>query len=304
MSTPMGPGKLLDALILEGCKVVELPGWKYRNRNHKGPWGPVHGVMIHHTVTKGTNKTVGIIRDGYSSLPGPLSHGMIAKDGTVYLVGLGRANHAGLGDPDVLQAVISEKNPPRDNDATADGNRYFYGFECENLGDGKDPWPQAQIDAIEKASAAICRVHGWGAKSVIRHLDWQPGKIDPYGPGMDWPSLQGDIAKRLGQGRPPALPSPQRPVVSLSKLIAAARRDPRKAGTPVTYSGVSTVEAALVDEGLLSKKYDDGHYGYATIEAYAQWQRMCGFKGSDADGIPGKESLAKLAKKHSFQVIV
>ena len=31
--------------------VVEVGDWRTHNRNHKGPWGPVHGVMIHHTVT-------------------------------------------------------------------------------------------------------------------------------------------------------------------------------------------------------------------------------------------------------------
>ncbi|MEV5083326.1 N-acetylmuramoyl-L-alanine amidase, partial [Streptomyces sp. NPDC056159] len=30
-------------------------------------------------------------------------------------------------------------------------------FECENLGDGKDPWPTEQIEAIVRVIAAICR---------------------------------------------------------------------------------------------------------------------------------------------------
>jgi hypothetical protein len=89
-------------------------------------WGPVHGVMIHHTVTKGTAAMVKICLDGYSTLPGPLCHGVIAKDGTVHLVGYGRANHAGAGDDDVLQAVIDEKALPADDEANIDGNRHFY----------------------------------------------------------------------------------------------------------------------------------------------------------------------------------
>jgi hypothetical protein len=113
----------------------------------------------------------------------------------VHLVGYGRANHAGLGDPDVLAAVIAERRPPLDNEATVDGNSVFYGFECENLGDGKDPWPTAQLDAIEKAAAAICRHHGWSERSVIGHLEWQPGKVDPRGFSMTW--LRGRIRDRL-----------------------------------------------------------------------------------------------------------
>lgn len=181
MASPMSAGKFLDALKDEGVTVVEVGDWRTHNRNHKGPWGPVHGVMIHHTVTKGTANTVRICRDGYAGLPGPLCHGMIAKNGTVHLVGYGRANHAGNGDDDVLRAVIAEKALPPDNEANTDGNRHFYGFECENLGNGTDPWPAAQLEAIERVSAAICRVHGWGAPSVIGHLEWQPGKIDPRG---------------------------------------------------------------------------------------------------------------------------
>lgn len=83
-----------------------------------------------------------LCRDGHPALPGPLCHGVITKDGTVHLVGHGRANHAGLGDDDVLRAVIAEKGLPPDNQANTDGNRHFYGFECENLGDGEDPWPE------------------------------------------------------------------------------------------------------------------------------------------------------------------
>ncbi|MFJ8871099.1 N-acetylmuramoyl-L-alanine amidase [Streptomyces sp. NPDC102473] len=307
MAAPLSAGTFLDALLDEGLDVIESGSWRTHNRNHKGPWGPVHGVMMHHTVTKGTSNTVRIVRDGYSGLPGPLCHGMIAKNGQVHLVGYGRANHAGLGDPDVLAAVIAERTPPTDNEATVDGNRHFYGFECENLGDGKDPWPEAQLLAIEKVAAALCRAHGWSVASVIRHLDWQPGKVDPR--GVDWAAMQARIEKRLGTKTPgkPATtpPPPKKPVVDLSQLVAAARSNPAAKGTPVTYSGVKTVEAALVDAGLLAKRYSDGHFGSTTVTAYAAWQRSKaggGYRGTAADGIPGKASLTALGKKFGFTV--
>ncbi|MEV1097511.1 N-acetylmuramoyl-L-alanine amidase [Streptomyces sp. NPDC049952] len=307
MATPLSADRFLTALLDEGLDVIESGSWRTHNRNTKGPWGPVHGVMMHHTVTKGTSTTVRIVKDGYSGLPGPLCHGMIAKDGRVHLVGYGRANHAGLGDPDVLAAVIAERTPPTDNEATVDGNRHFYGFECENLGDGRDPWPEAQLLAIEKVAAALCRAHGWSVRSIIRHLDWQPGKVDPR--GIDWPAMQARIEKRLGKKTPekPATqaPPPKAPVVDLSQLVAAARSNPKAAGTPVTYSGVKVVEAALVDAGLLSKRYSDGHYGTTTVTAYAAWQRSAaggGYRGKDADGIPGKASLTALGKAHGFTV--
>ncbi|MGX1513833.1 hypothetical protein RKD44_005121 [Streptomyces collinus] len=195
MATPMSASSFLKALKAEGLTVVEVGDWRDHNRNHKGAWGPVHGVMIHHTVTRGSARTVEICRKGYEGLPGPLCHGVITKDGRVHLVGHGRANHAGLGDDDVLRAVIAEKALPGDNEANTDGNRHFYGFECENLGDGDDPWPAAQLEAIERAAAALCRHHGWNERSVIGHLEWQPGKVDPR--GFTMASMRARVEERL-----------------------------------------------------------------------------------------------------------
>jgi hypothetical protein len=197
MATPLAADRLLAALRKEGLTVVEHRDWRNNNRNHKGPWGPVNGVMIHHTVTSGTSSSVELCYNGHSSLPGPLCHGVIAKNGTVYLVGNGRTNHAGLGDDDVLRAVIDERELPADNEANTDGNRHFYGFECVNLGNGEDPWPAAQLEAIEKAAAAICRAHGWSHRSTIGHLEWQPGKVDPRGFSMD--DMRDRIQARLGR---------------------------------------------------------------------------------------------------------
>lgn len=305
MATPPTAFAFAKLLRAEGLTVVEVGNWETHNRNTKGPWGPTHGVMIHHTVTSGTDRSVQICRDGYSGLPGPLCHGVIDKQGRVHLVGYGRANHAGLGDDDVLRAVMDEKTLPADNEATVDGNRHFYGFECINLGNGKDPWPEAQLLAIEKVAAAICRHHGWTKRSVIGHKEWQPGKVDPLGFTMD--GMRDRIDVRLGKSVaapvPKPLPKPARPTVDLSKLVAAARSNPAAKGTPVTYAGVRVVEAALVDAGLLAKPLSDGHFGSATVDAYAQWQRRLGYSGSAADGVPGMTSLKKLGAKHGFEVV-
>ena len=310
MAAPMSPADFLNCLRDEGIDVVQVGTWETHNRNSKGPWGPVNGVMIHHTVTGPGIDVVGLCRRGHSTLPGPLCHGVITKDGRVHLIGYGRTNHAGLGDPDVLAAVIAERTPPADNEATVDGNRHFYGWECENKGDGKDPWPDEQIEAIVRVITALCRHHGWSARSAIRHLDWQPGKVDPRGPGMDWDDILARVAARLAGAtpstpKPPVpkpLPKPKKPTVSLKRLREAALKNPSQRGTPVTYSGVRTVEAALVNAGLLSKRYSDGHWGTTTITAYAKWQAKLGYRGKDADGIPGKTSLERLGDRYGFKV--
>lgn len=213
MATPLSYAKFIAALKGAGLTVVEVQTGgqspAHHHRNAKGPWGPVNGVMIHHTVTRGTARTVEICRAGYVGLPGPLCHGVIAKDGTVYVVGYGRTNHAGLGDRDVLNAVRTESyatRPPAPREADTDGNSHFYGFECENAGDGEDPWPKAQLDAMERASAAICEAHGWTERSVIGHLEWQRGKVDPRGVSM--PALRARIGWQLHPPLPKRTPAP------------------------------------------------------------------------------------------------
>ncbi|MCR8943953.1 peptidoglycan-binding protein [Streptomyces sp. OUCMDZ-4982] len=286
MATPLTADQLLRALRNEGLTVVEHRSWRTNNRNHKGPWGPTHGVMIHHTVTSGTAASVELCYNGHSALPGPLCHGVIAKDGTVHLVGNGRANHAGSGDDDVLQAVIAEKALPPDNEANTDGNRYFYGFECVNLGDGTDPWPAAQLLAIERAAAAVCRAHGWGERSVIGHLEWQPGKIDPRGFTMD--SMRTRIGKRLGTTPEPPAKKPA--AVAYEPFPGAAFFKVGRNSPVITAMG-----KRLVAEGCGRYSVGPGpKWSNADKNSYAAWQRKCGYSGAAADGIPGKASWDRL----------
>lgn len=95
-----------------------------------------------------------------------------------------------------------------------------------------------------------------------------------------------------------------KPVVDLSNLIAAAKRDPKLPQGGTTHpKDVKPVETALRKEGLLDAKYaSDGSFGSLTVKAYAAWQRKLGYTGKDADGIPGKASLTKLGAKHGFTV--
>jgi LysM repeat protein len=96
-------------------------------------------------------------------------------------------------------------------------------------------------------------------------------------------------------------------VVSLSKLIAAAKNDPPKSGTPVSYPAAEYVEDALVAEGLLSAGYADGHMGTATRSAYSLYQQRLGYHGTgpngDANGTPGMTSLTRLGQRHNFTVV-
>ncbi|MFF7731982.1 MULTISPECIES: peptidoglycan-binding protein [unclassified Streptomyces] len=291
MAKPLSASKLVEILRAEGVTVHEVRGWRTHNRNSKGPWGPVNGVMIHHTVTSGTASSVDLCYDGHANLPGPLCHGVIDKKGHVHLVGNGRANHAGLGDSDVLRAVINESKLPADNEADTDGNRHFYGFECINLGNGKDPWPEAQKEAIERVSAAICRHHGWSERSVIGHKEWQPGKVDPRGFTMD--GMRRRIRDRLkgaGGGTTPAPDPKPSPKPSHEPFPGAGFFHVGQRSKIITAMG-----RRLVAEGC--SRYEEGpgpDWSEADRRSYALWQQKQGFSGKDADGIPGKVSWDRL----------
>lgn len=321
MAKPMTPDQLLDQLRKWGVKYAEYSNWRTHNRDAATgkAFGPVNGFMVHHTGSDSKDQRA-LLRNGVAGLPGPLSHFGLAQDGTVHLIGWGRANHAGLGDPDVLKAVQDESYgayAPVDNQSTVDGNDCFYGVEIWYS--GAHPMTDAQYAALRRLSAAICDFHGWSEKSVIGHGEWgSPGKWDPgHAPGrmMDMAAVRKDIDSTLASmadapsapapapaPKPSAPKPPAKPVVDLSKLVLAAERNPSAKGTPVTYSGVRTVENALVKAGLLDRKLADGHYGTATRKAYAAWQRKCGYSGDAADGVPGMTSLRKLAARHGFTV--
>ncbi|MER8042273.1 peptidoglycan-binding protein [Streptomyces sp. NPDC094032] len=292
MATPLSADRLVAALRAEGVTVVEHDGWRTHNRDGHGAWGPVVGVMVHHTVSAGTENTVALCYDGYAGLPGPICHGVIAKDGSVHLVANGRANHAGGGDPSVLQAVITEAygdRPPaprahQGSPGAVDGNSRFYGFECVNLGNGTDPWPAAQLEAIERVSAALCRAHGWGARSVIGHSEWSDWKNDPRGFGM--PVMRERVQKRLGSA-PAAKPTPPKPAAPRYQPFPGTAFFRTTPSSPV----VTAMGRRLMAEGC--GRYQTGpspRWSEADRQSYAAWQRKLGFSGTDADGWPGRAS--------------
>jgi hypothetical protein len=94
-------------------------------------------------------------------------------------------------------------------------------------------------------------------------------------------------------GAPTKVPPPK---VSLSKVVQAARTGSKAAG-------VLIVQKALKAEVGLDFSSGPGFFGRRTKDSYARWQRKMGFTGADADGIPGKTSLARLGAKHKFTVV-
>ncbi|SDT35220.1 Putative peptidoglycan binding domain-containing protein [Friedmanniella luteola] len=93
-----------------------------------------------------------------------------------------------------------------------------------------------------------------------------------------------------------AAPAPVLPVVDMTALTAAAHVEGYRGNQPGLGDDPSTrlVQRALTAKGF--RVVADGHYGRATTAAYIKYQRSLGYKGVDANGIPGPQSLARLGK--------
>lgn len=138
-----------------GLRVVEVEGWKTRGRAPMANQAP-GSIVVHHTATsakaKGNYPTLGVILKGHGSLPGPLAHLGLGRDGTVYVIAAGRCNHAGPAD--ALNAT----------------NSYAIGIEAEHSGVGE--WPKVQYDAYVALCAALSQhykipvIHVRGHKEI------------------------------------------------------------------------------------------------------------------------------------------
>jgi N-acetyl-anhydromuramyl-L-alanine amidase AmpD len=162
-----------------GVKVKKVKGWESRG---SGTFDP-RGIIFHHTASSpagGNAPALGICTHGRSDLPGPLCHFLVGRDGTVYFVAKGRANHAGEGGP--LRGI------PRDS-----GNTYTFGVEVENSGVG-EPWPEKQKEAIATLYAVLLKRIKRTPYRLFGHKEWTSRKIDPA--GIDMGAFRKRVRKR------------------------------------------------------------------------------------------------------------
>jgi hypothetical protein len=240
MATPMTAAQVTAQLTKWGIAYKAYRSdWATHNRAGHGDWGPVNGFMWHHT---GSDSDVrAYLWDGSVKLPGPLCQFHIDASGMVWLMGWGRANHAGGGDPSVLNHVIAEDytgilhpHYHQDSAGAVDGNAHFYGVEIGYS--GKHGMSPAQYSTALKLSAAILDFHKWTAKSVIGHGEWSDWKWDPgYADGrmMDMNAVRNDVADVLsrkdrnadgdtvdpGEPNAPKVPTPAPTPVPTTKTV-------------------------------------------------------------------------------------
>lgn len=248
---------LADVLRAAGCTVVEEDGWKDRGR---GEMGTVKGVMQHHTGPGSEKGLLALIRDGRSDLAGPLSQLFLPKSGVFHVIAAGRTNHAGNGS---WHGITS-------------GNAQTIGIEAQNAGDGKDPWPAVQMEALVKGTAAILEHIKADPLMTMGHREY----ATPRGRKID-PTFDMNDFRELVDVEMDSTDTTSTPVVS-PLPIAAHRLMLRKGDR-----GESVKEMQRGIGGLTV----DGLFGPATDRAVRAWQKA---NGLVTDGLFGPKSWAKL----------
>lgn len=186
------------ALVLRGAglTVVETAGWATRGYDRQD-LADIRGVLWHHTATNrnaytySDAPTLGMCMYGRSDLAGPLCNIVFGRDGTVYLVAAGVANHAGYG---------SAPNIPTDM-----GNHYLIGIEMESSGIAPWDWTEAQLRIAPILGATLERAYLLGLPEELRlqiaHYEYSSqGKIDPAGWPGNMDGLRASITIALNGG--------------------------------------------------------------------------------------------------------
>ena len=208
---------VVGILRARGLKVVETAGWITRGYAGQDLQGCA-GVLWHHTATNraafnGNNApTLQLCINGRSDLAGPLANIVLGRDGTVYMVATGVANHAGTGNAYGVPVNA--------------GNHWLIGIEMESSGVYPWDWTPAMLSAAPKLGAALELAYLQSRPAAQRlqlgHMEYSDaGKIDPAGwpGGMD--GLRASINRQIAAWSKAPDPAPSKPATSKPKPAPA-----------------------------------------------------------------------------------
>ncbi len=90
---------------------------------------------------------------------------------------------------------------------------------------------------------------------------------------------------------------------SYATMMLAVPASP-KSRYPGRFNGnVRIVQQLMAAQSAMAFVHTDGIWTTKTTRAYRIWQLALGYRGADADGIPGRDSLAKLVARGGFTLI-
>ena len=152
-----------------GLNVVEVSGWTTRGH---GQLTAVKSIIVHHTAgpASGDMPSLNYIRDGSSSLSGPLAQLGLGRTGTWYVIAAGLSYHAG---------VVT--------DSSLYSNANAIGIEAEGVGlpatnTGHSNWPEVQWQSYVRGVRALKNAFGVPTARVLGHKEVASPlgrKIDP-----------------------------------------------------------------------------------------------------------------------------
>lgn len=254
---------LPDVLEAAGLKVAECTGWRTRGR---GDVGTIRGVICHHTAgaSQGVMPSLHTLINGRAAsakakpLAGPLAQLGLARDGTIFVVAAGRANHAGVGS---WQGIDT-------------GNSSFIGIEAENTGIG-EPWPDVQLDAYYRAVAAILKHVGAPETMVCGHKEFALPKGRKNDPTLDMAVFRNQVGQIM---RGTALVRPAIPAMDSSGRATLRRGAKGELVKQIQFTiGIS----------------DDGIFGSNTEAAVRVFQRNHALV---PDGIVGPKTWSEIIR--------
>lgn len=191
VSRPVSAEEFWAAAQKEGAPLRLLDSW--RQNTGRGEWGPVHGIVLGTSGYAGIRESVAVA--GRPAVP--LCQGVVAMDGTTWMLRWGRTNHCGQGSEAVLAAAMRRVRTPMPVVNSVDGDRYFYGLWVAHSDDATDRWPSTQVEGLAAVCAALCRAHGWvtGVPPVLGQWEWRRGGRGPA--GLDMTALRRKVKLRL-----------------------------------------------------------------------------------------------------------
>lgn len=189
-------------LRAEGLRVVEVAGWRDRGSASFNP----RGFVWHHTAgpLRGNAPSLTVCIYGRPGVPGPLCNVFQARDGTVYVVAAGRANHAGSGGWQGLS-----------------GNSSVYGLEIENTGYNTGPLAEPwRLDQLAVAARVARAVSPGPVSLMCHHKEWTRRKIDMH--TVTGGAIRAQVTAMRAGVAPPPPPPPARPPASVEALTQEA----------------------------------------------------------------------------------
>lgn len=235
---------LADIVRNSGLPVVEVPGWQSRSA---GTLFDVVAIICHHTAgaASGDYPSLNVVKNGRPDVPGPLAQLGLGRQGEVYVIAAGRANHAGKG---------SGQGMPTDQ-----ANSHSIGIEAESIGNGTD-WTSEQRSAYPRLCAALAEAYGVSTARIIGHREWAPGrKPDPVGIDMD--QLRREVNAIRGGSPAPHPEQRAQPIDGETQLLVDGKFGPVTA---------KRLQAFLASRGVYRGAID-GQWGPMSKAALRTW---------------------------------